>query len=248
VSQKKTQKNLAPADIPTQVLLNTEVIAINQDITPQGFPTVPGDSSVWSRNLSDGSIAVALCVAICSPCWSVADGRHFSLERIASFHLNPTSNNCTSARVPLTLPFNALLLLRLICARFVPSFPRSLVPSFPRSLVPSFFPSAPFLFRVGEGVGGAHITLDYLYGAVDIRAKPDCCECGCAGAPPNITTATATNFNVIFKVQRGGRSKIYWNELRLPRVVRRRSAQVHLFLGLILACLRAPADEALTNR
>jgi hypothetical protein len=49
--------------------LNTEVIAINQDITPQGFPTVPGDSSVWSRNLSDGSIAVALCVAICSLFW-----------------------------------------------------------------------------------------------------------------------------------------------------------------------------------
>ena len=42
------------------VLLNTEVIAINQDVTPQGFPTVPGDSTVWSRNLSDGSIAVAL--------------------------------------------------------------------------------------------------------------------------------------------------------------------------------------------
>ena len=37
-----------------------EIIAINQDITPQGFPTVPGDSTVWARKLSDGSIAVAL--------------------------------------------------------------------------------------------------------------------------------------------------------------------------------------------
>ena len=45
---------------PTQVLLNKEVIAINQDVTPQGFPVVKGDSSVWARNLSDGSIAVAL--------------------------------------------------------------------------------------------------------------------------------------------------------------------------------------------
>jgi hypothetical protein len=45
------------------ILLNTEVIAINQDSTPQGFP-LPGlshgDLSVWARNLSDGSVAVAL--------------------------------------------------------------------------------------------------------------------------------------------------------------------------------------------
>ena len=34
------------------ILLNKEVIAINQDVTPQGFPTVAGDSSVWARNLS----------------------------------------------------------------------------------------------------------------------------------------------------------------------------------------------------
>ena len=43
-----------------RVLLNTEVIAINQDVTPQGFPAVPGDYTVWSRNLSDGSVRRAL--------------------------------------------------------------------------------------------------------------------------------------------------------------------------------------------
>ncbi len=37
-----------------------QVIAINQDITPQGTPVVPGDSRVWSRKLSDRSTAYAL--------------------------------------------------------------------------------------------------------------------------------------------------------------------------------------------
>ena len=47
-------------EVQKTVLLNKEVIAINQDVTPQGFPIVPGDSTIWSRKLSDGSIAVAL--------------------------------------------------------------------------------------------------------------------------------------------------------------------------------------------
>jgi len=47
------------SDLQKKILLNTEVIAINQDITPQGRP-IPHDSRIWSRNLSDGSIAVAL--------------------------------------------------------------------------------------------------------------------------------------------------------------------------------------------
>jgi alpha-galactosidase len=47
-------------DVQKKVLLNREVIAINQDVTPQGFPIVAGDSTVWVRNLSDGSVAVAL--------------------------------------------------------------------------------------------------------------------------------------------------------------------------------------------
>jgi hypothetical protein len=47
-------------DVQRTVLLNKEVIDINQQITPQGFPTVAGDASVWARNLSDGSVAVAL--------------------------------------------------------------------------------------------------------------------------------------------------------------------------------------------
>jgi len=47
-------------EVQKTVLLNKEVIAINQDVTPQGFPIVPGDSTIWSRKLPDGSIAVAL--------------------------------------------------------------------------------------------------------------------------------------------------------------------------------------------
>mmetsp|Transcript_39657 Transcript_39657/g.123579 ORF Transcript_39657/g.123579 Transcript_39657/m.123579 type:complete len:522 (+) Transcript_39657:61-1626(+) len=43
-----------------KILLNTEVIAINQDVTPQGRPVKDGDLRVWSRHLSDGSVAVAL--------------------------------------------------------------------------------------------------------------------------------------------------------------------------------------------
>jgi alpha-galactosidase len=30
------------------------------DVTPQGFPLAPNDSTVWARKMSDGSIAVAL--------------------------------------------------------------------------------------------------------------------------------------------------------------------------------------------
>ena len=37
-----------------------EVIAVNQDITPQGMPIVANDSSVWARKLTGGAVAVAL--------------------------------------------------------------------------------------------------------------------------------------------------------------------------------------------
>ena len=50
-------------DLQKEILLNTEIIAINQDVTPQGRPVVSGSSSkaaVWTRMLSDGSVAVAL--------------------------------------------------------------------------------------------------------------------------------------------------------------------------------------------
>jgi len=46
--------------IQKKVLLNKEVIAINQDESMQGFPVVAGDSSVWARRMSDGSVALAL--------------------------------------------------------------------------------------------------------------------------------------------------------------------------------------------
>ena len=37
-----------------------QVLAVNQDVTPQGRPLQAGDLSVWARMLSDGSAAVAL--------------------------------------------------------------------------------------------------------------------------------------------------------------------------------------------
>ena len=46
--------------IQKTILLNKEVIAINQDVTPQGRPVKEGDLTVWARKLSDGSVAVAM--------------------------------------------------------------------------------------------------------------------------------------------------------------------------------------------
>lgn len=43
-----------------EILLNTDVLEINQDVTPQGRPVTDGDLTVWARQLSDGSVAVAL--------------------------------------------------------------------------------------------------------------------------------------------------------------------------------------------
>ena len=52
------------SDLQKEVLFNTEIIAINQDVTPQGRPIcdheVPYCLNRWSRALSDGSYAVAL--------------------------------------------------------------------------------------------------------------------------------------------------------------------------------------------
>ena len=47
------------SDLQKDILFNKEVLAINQDVTPQGRPIKDGDLSVWSRQLSDGSVAVA---------------------------------------------------------------------------------------------------------------------------------------------------------------------------------------------
>jgi hypothetical protein len=46
---------LPPTANQAGILLNKAVLAINQDITPQGRPVTAGDSTVWSRNLSDGT-------------------------------------------------------------------------------------------------------------------------------------------------------------------------------------------------
>lgn len=47
------------SDVQREILFNTEVLAINQDVTPQGRPIKDGDLSLWARMLSDGSAAVA---------------------------------------------------------------------------------------------------------------------------------------------------------------------------------------------
>ena len=48
------------SDLQREILLNKEILATNQDVTPQGTPVKTGDISVWARMLSDGSAAVAL--------------------------------------------------------------------------------------------------------------------------------------------------------------------------------------------
>merc|ERR1712157_389243 len=48
------------SDLQREILFNDDVIAINQDVTPQGRPVKDGDLTVWTRQLSDGSVAVAL--------------------------------------------------------------------------------------------------------------------------------------------------------------------------------------------
>lgn len=47
------------SDLQKKILLNTEVISVNQDVTPQGTPIKQGDLSVWARKLSSGAVAVA---------------------------------------------------------------------------------------------------------------------------------------------------------------------------------------------
>eukprot|EP01060_Flectonema_neradi_P023696 TRINITY_DN31999_c0_g1_i1.p1 TRINITY_DN31999_c0_g1~~TRINITY_DN31999_c0_g1_i1.p1 ORF type:complete len:409 (+),score=59.07 TRINITY_DN31999_c0_g1_i1:135-1361(+) len=50
-------------DLQKEILFNEEVISINQDITPQGRPIKRGSNvtaATWTRELSDGSVAVAL--------------------------------------------------------------------------------------------------------------------------------------------------------------------------------------------
>ena len=48
------------SDLQKEIMLNTEIIAVNQDVTPQGRPVREGDLTVWARHLSDGSAAIAL--------------------------------------------------------------------------------------------------------------------------------------------------------------------------------------------
>jgi len=47
-------------ELQKEILLNKEIIAINQDITPQGRPVMEGDLTVWARGLTGGDVAVAL--------------------------------------------------------------------------------------------------------------------------------------------------------------------------------------------
>ena len=48
------------SELQKDILLNPEVLAVNQDVTPQGRPSKDGQMGVWARKLSDGSVAVAL--------------------------------------------------------------------------------------------------------------------------------------------------------------------------------------------
>ena len=50
-------------DLQKELLFNKEVIAINQDVTPQGRPVINGNTThaaVWARNMTNGDVAVAL--------------------------------------------------------------------------------------------------------------------------------------------------------------------------------------------
>ncbi len=48
------------SDLQREILFNDDVIAINQDVTPQGRPIKDGDLTVWARHLTGGDVAVAL--------------------------------------------------------------------------------------------------------------------------------------------------------------------------------------------
>merc|ERR1711976_1056535 len=43
-----------------EMLLNKEILAINQDVTPAGRLVQTGSALIYARSLSDGSVAVAL--------------------------------------------------------------------------------------------------------------------------------------------------------------------------------------------
>eukprot|EP01052_Picozoa_sp_SAG31_P042972 SAG31_NODE_7004_length_1822_cov_1.899013_1_plen_331_part_00 len=60
-SQKGPKKCVPSLNaVQKKILFNPEVIAINQDVTPQGQPVDEGNLQVWSRRLSDHSVAIAL--------------------------------------------------------------------------------------------------------------------------------------------------------------------------------------------
>ena len=48
------------SDLQREILFNEDVIAVNQDVTPQGRPVHDGDLTVWTRTLTGGDVAVAL--------------------------------------------------------------------------------------------------------------------------------------------------------------------------------------------
>lgn len=49
----------AMTELQKEILFNDGVIAINQDVTPQGKPIVDNDSSIWARFLTGGDVAIA---------------------------------------------------------------------------------------------------------------------------------------------------------------------------------------------
>eukprot|EP00656_Telonema_subtile_P050449 TRINITY_DN6531_c0_g1_i7.p1 TRINITY_DN6531_c0_g1~~TRINITY_DN6531_c0_g1_i7.p1 ORF type:complete len:145 (-),score=51.17 TRINITY_DN6531_c0_g1_i7:74-508(-) len=47
-------------ELQKEILLNKEVIAVNQQETPQGTPVKSGDLTVWARRMEGDDVAVAL--------------------------------------------------------------------------------------------------------------------------------------------------------------------------------------------
>jgi len=62
INGKYTPSNCRPSitDLQKEILLNTEVIAINQDVTPAGRLLLEAQWMVYGRNLTGGDVAIAL--------------------------------------------------------------------------------------------------------------------------------------------------------------------------------------------
>eukprot|EP00040_Diaphanoeca_grandis_P023005 m.124567 g.124567 ORF g.124567 m.124567 type:complete len:580 (-) comp29065_c0_seq7:159-1898(-) len=101
------------------VLLNTEVIAINQDTTPQGAPLSQHDTSVWARNMTDGSVAVALYNAddedklIGIPCFSALGWKTTAKATVRDLWAHTENGTVTGTLPNVTVGAHATVVLQL---------------------------------------------------------------------------------------------------------------------------------------